>query len=137
MLTLCVLKESEGGKEKEQMGVMFLVQSALRETKSAPREWLYNKIADMKKYLAGTDYKMEPPMLYAIFHKTATYYTPQDMLQMFPDMVAVGASLEKETLDKDPVDLLIKQEEDKIKKNVNLVNMKKSKKWISRTGSCH
>ena len=29
---LHVLKESEGGKEKEQMGVMFLIQSALRET---------------------------------------------------------------------------------------------------------
>ena len=54
----------------------------------------------MKKYLAGTDYEMVPPMLYAIFHKTATYYTPQDMLQMFPHMVAVGASLEKETLEK-------------------------------------
>ena len=92
---LHVLKESEVGKEKEHMGVMFLVQSALRETKSAPREWLYNKIADMKKYLAGTDYEMVPPMLYAIFHKTAAYYTPQDMLQMFPDTVAVGASLEK------------------------------------------
>ena len=94
---LHVLKESEGGKEKEQMGVMFL--SALRETKTAPGEWLYNKIADMKKYLSGTDYEMVPPRLDAIFHKTATYYTPQDMLQMFPDMAAVGASLEKETLE--------------------------------------
>ena len=41
---LHVLKESKCEKEKEQMGVMFLVQSALRETKSAPGEWLYNKI---------------------------------------------------------------------------------------------
>ena len=131
---LHVLKESKGGKEKEQMGVMFLIQSALRETKSAPRKWLYNKIADMKKYLAGTDYEMVPPMLYAIFHKTAAYYTPQDMLQMFLDTVAVGASLEKETLEKDPVDLLIKQEEDKIKKNVNLVNMKKSKNGFPELG---
>ena len=105
---LHVLKESKGGKEKEQMGVMFLVQSALRETKSAPGEWLYNKIADMKKYLSGTDYEMVPPMLYAIFYKTAAYYTPQDMLQMFPDTVTVGVSLEKETLEKDLIDLLIK-----------------------------
>ena len=37
---LCVLKESEDGKEKEQMGVMFLIQSALRETKLVPGEWL-------------------------------------------------------------------------------------------------
>ena len=131
---LRVLKESEGGKEKEQMGVMFLIQSALRETKSAPGEWLYNKIADMKKYLSGTDYEMVPPMLDAIFHKTAAYYTPQDMLQMFPDTVAVGASLEKETVEKDPVDLLIKQEEDKIKKKVNLVNMKKSKNGFPELG---
>ena len=116
------------------MGVMFLIQSALRETKSAPREWLYNKIADMKKYLSGTDYKMVPPMLDAIFHKTAAYYTLQDMLQMFPDMVAVGASLEKETVEKDPVDLLIKQEKDKIKKKVNLVNMKKSKNGFPELG---
>ena len=131
---LHVLKESKGGKQKEKMGVMFLIQSTLRETKSAPREWLYNNIADMKKYLAGTDYEMVPPMLYAIFHKTATYYTLQDMLQMFPDTVTVDVSLEKETVEKDPVDLLIKQEEDKIKKNVNLVNMKKSKNGFLEPG---
>ena len=131
---LSVWKKSEGGKEKEHMGVMFLIQSALRETKSAPREWLYNKIADMKKYLSGTDYEMVPPMLDAIFHKTATYYTPQDMLQMFPDLVAVGVSLEKETVEKDLVDLLIKQEEDKIKKKVNLVNMKKLKNGFPELG---
>ena len=37
---LHVLKESEGGKEKEQMGAMFLLQSALRETNVR----LYNHI---------------------------------------------------------------------------------------------
>ena len=131
---LCVLKESKGGKEKEQMGVMFLIQSALRETKSAPGEWLHNKIADMKKYLSGTDYEIVPPMLDAIFHKTAAYYTLQDILQIFLDTVAVGASLEKGTVEKDPVDLLIKQEEDKIKKKVNLVNMKKLKNGFPELG---
>ena len=35
---LCVLKESKGGKEKEQIGVMFLVQSAVKEKKSAAGE---------------------------------------------------------------------------------------------------
>ena len=114
---LCVLKESEGGKEKEQMGVMFLLQSAVMEKKLAAREWLYNKIADMKKYISGTDYKMVSHMLNGIFHQTAAYYTPQDMLQMFPDIpatVTVDASLEKESLDENPTDLLIKEEEKKI-----------------------
>ena len=35
---LHVLKESEGGKEKEQIGVMFLVQSAVKEKSLAARE---------------------------------------------------------------------------------------------------
>ena len=134
---LRALKESEGGKEKEQMGVMFLVQSAVKEKNLAAGEWLYNKIADMKKYVSGTDYKMVPHMLNGIFHQTAVYYTPQDMLQMFPDIpatVAVDASLEKESLDKNPTDLLIKEEEKKIKKNVNLVNMKKSKNGFPELG---
>ena len=56
------------------------------------------------------------------------------MLQMFPDTVAVGASLEKETLEKDPIYLLIKEEEDKIKKNFNLVNMKKLKNGFPELG---
>ena len=68
------------------------------------------------------------------FHKTAAYYTPQDMLQMFPDNAAVGGSLEKETLEKNPIDLLIKEEEDKIRKNVNLVNMKKLKNGFPELG---
>ena len=97
---LRVLKVSNAGKEKEQMGVMFLVQSALMDTKSAPGERLYNKIASIKKYVSGTDYEMVPHMLSSIFHKTATYYTPQDMVQMFPDSVAVGTSHEKEALEK-------------------------------------
>ena len=137
---LHVLKESESGKEKEQMAVMFLVQSAVKEKNLDAGEWLYNKIANMKKYISGTDYKMVPHMLNGIFHHTAAYYTPQDMLQMFPDIpatVAVDASLEKESLDKNPTDLLIKEEENKIKKNINLVNMKKIEKWISGTRSCH
>ena len=37
-------------------------------------------------------------------------------------------------MEKDPVDLLIKQEEDKIKKKVNLVNMKKSKNGFPELG---
>ena len=82
------------------MGGMFLVQSALMDTKLAPGEWLYNKIANIKKYVSGTDYEMVPHMLSSIFHKTATYYTPQDMVQMFPDSVAVGTSHEKEALEK-------------------------------------
>ena len=134
---LHVLKESEGGKEKEQMGVMFLVQSAVKEKNLAAGEWLYNKITDMKKYVSGTDYKMVPHMFNGIFHHTATYYTPQDMLQMFPDIpvtVAVDASLEKEGPDKNPTDLLIKEEENKIKKNINLVNMKKSKNGFPELG---
>ena len=45
---LRVLKESESGEEKEQMGVMFLVQSAVKEKNLAAREWLYNKITNMK-----------------------------------------------------------------------------------------
>ena len=137
---LRVLKESKGGKEKEQMGVMFLVQSAVKEKNLAAGEWLYNKIANMKKYVSGTDYKMVPHMLNGIFHHTATYYTPQDMLQMFPDIpvtVAVDASLKKESLDKNPTDLLIKEEENKIKKNINLVNMKKSRNGFPGTRSCH
>ena len=52
---LRVLKESKRGKEKEQMGVMFLVQSAVKEKNLEPGEWLYNKIGDMKKYVSGTD----------------------------------------------------------------------------------
>ena len=40
---LRVLKESEAGKEKEQMGVMFLVQSAVKEKNLAAGEWLYKK----------------------------------------------------------------------------------------------
>ena len=131
---LHVLKESKCEKEKEQMGVMFLVQSALMEKKSAPGEWLYNKIADMKKHLSGTDYEMVPHMLNGIFHQTVTYYTPQCMLQMFPDTLAVDASLEKETLDKNPIDFLIKEEENKIKKNVDLVSMKKSKNGFLELG---
>ena len=134
---LCVLKESKGGKEKEQMGVMFLVQSAVKEKNLEAGEWLYNKIGDMKKYISGTDYEMVPNMLNGIFHQTAAYYTPQDMLQMFPDIpatVTVEGSLEKETLDKDPTDLLIKEEENKIKKNINLVNMKKSKNGFPELG---
>ena len=114
---LRVLKESKGGKEKELMGVMFLVQSAVKVKKMAAGEWLYNKIANMKKYISGTDYEMVPHMLNGIFHHTATYYTPQDMLQMFPDIpvtVAVDVSLEKRSLDKNPTDLLIKEEENKI-----------------------
>ena len=60
---------------------------------------------------------------------------PQDMLQMFPDTVEVGTSLEnKEALEQNTIDLLIKQEEDKIKKNVNLVNMKKSKNGFPELG---
>ena len=113
---LRVLKESESGKEKEQMGVMFLVQSAVKEKNLAVGEWLYNKIANMKKNVSGTDYKMVPHMLNGIFHHTATYYTPQDILQMFPDIpvtVTVDASLENESLDKNPTDLLIKEEENK------------------------
>ena len=116
---LRVLKESKGGKEKEQMGVMFVVQSAVKEKNLEAGEWLYNKIGDMKKYVSGTDYEMVPHMLNGIFHPTAAYYTPQDMLQMFPDIpatVTVEGSLEKETLDKDPMDLLIKEEENKIKR---------------------
>ena len=131
---LHVLKESDGGKEKEQMGVMFLIQSAVMETKTAPGEWLYNKIANMKKYVSGTDYEMVPPMLCTIFHKMATYYTPQDMLQMFQDSVAVGTSLEKETLEKNQIGLLIKEEEDRIKKNINLVDMKKLKNGFPELG---
>ena len=135
---LRVLKESKGGKEKEQIGVMFLVhQSAVKEKNLEAREWLYNKIGDMKKYVCGTDYEMVPHMLNGIFHKTAAYYTPQDMLQMFPDIpatVTVEGSLDKETLDKDPMDLLIKEEENKIKKNINLVNMKKSKNGFPELG---
>ena len=134
---LHVLKESKGGKEKEQMGVMFLVQSAVKENNLAAGEWLYNKIADMKKSVSGTDYKMVPHMLNGIFHHTVTYYTPQDMLQMFPDIpvtVAVDASLEKESLDKNPTDLLIKEEENKIKKNINLVNMKKLRNGFLELG---
>ena len=64
---LHVLKESEGGKEKEQMGVMFLVQSAVKEKNLAAGEWLYNKITTMKKYISGTDYEMVPHMLNGIF----------------------------------------------------------------------
>ena len=134
---LHVLKESKGGKEKEQMGMMFLVQSAVKEKKLAVGEWLYNKIADMKKYVSGTDYEMVPHMLNGIFHHTAAYYTPQDMLQMFPDIpvtVAVDASLEKESLDKNPTDSLIKEEENKIKENINLVNMKKSRNGFPELG---
>ena len=134
---LCVLKESKGGKEKEQMGVMFLLQSAVKGKNLEAGEWLYNKIGDMKKYVSGTDYEMVPHMLNGIFHQTAAYYTLQDMLQMFPDIpatVTVEGSLEKETLDKDPTDLLIKEEENKIKKNINLVNMKKSKNGFPELG---
>ena len=134
---LHVLKESKGGKEKEQMGVMFLVQSAVREKNLEAREWLYNKIGNMKKYVSGTDYEMVPHMLNGIFHQTAAYYTPQDMLQMFKDIpatVTVEGSLEKETLDEDPTDLLIKEEENKIKKNINLVNMKKSRNGFPELG---
>ena len=134
---LRVLKESKGGKEKEQMGVMFLLQSAVKEKNLEAGEWLYNKIGDMKKYVSGTDYEMVPHMLNGVFHQTAAYYTPQDMLQMFPDIpatVTVEGSLEKETLDKDPTDLLIKEEENKIKKNINLVNMKKSKNGFPELG---
>ena len=77
---LRVLKESQSGKEKEQMEVMFLVQSAVKQKNLAAREWLYNKIADMKNNVSGTDYEMVPHMLNGIFHHTAAYYTPQDML---------------------------------------------------------
>ena len=136
---LRVLKETKGGKEKEQMGVMFLVQSAVKEKNLEAGEWLYNKIGDMKKYVSGTDYEMVPHMLNGIFHQTAAYYTPQDMLQMFPDIpatVTVEGSLEKETLDKDPTDLLIKEEENKIKE-YQLSQHEKIKKWISGTRSSH
>ena len=57
---LRVLKESKGGKEKEQMGVMFLVQSAVKEKNLEAGEWLYNKSGNMKKYVSGTDYEMIP-----------------------------------------------------------------------------
>ena len=106
---LHVLKVSNAGKEKEQMGVMFLVQSALMDTKWAPGVWLYNKIAIIKKYISGTDYEMVPHMLSSIFHKTVTYYTPQDMVQMFSDSVAAGTSYEKEVLEKNPIDILIRR----------------------------
>ena len=134
---LRILKESKGGKEKEQMGVMFLVQSAVKEKNLEAGEWLYNKITDIKKYVSGTDYEMVPHMLNGIFHQTAAYYTLQDMLQMFRDIpanVTVDASLEKESLDKNPTDSLIKEEENKIKKNINLVNMKKSKNGFPELG---
>ena len=65
----------------------------------------------MKKNVSGTDHEMVPHMFNGNFHHTATYYTPQDMLQMFPDIpftIAFDASLEKESLDKNPTDLLIK-----------------------------
>ena len=91
----------------------------------------------MKKYVSGTDYEMVPHMLNGIFHHTAAYYTLQDMLQMFPDIpvtVAVDASLEKESLDKYPTDSLIKEEENKIKENINLVNMKKSRNGFPELG---
>ena len=131
------LKESKGGKEKEQMGVMFLLQSAVKEKNLAAIEWLYNKIPDMNKYVSRTDYEMVPQMLNGIFHQTAAYYTPQDMLLMFPDIpatVAVDASLEKGRLDENPTDLLMKEEEKKIKKIVNLVNMKKLKNGFPELG---
>ena len=60
---LHVFKESKGEKEKEQIGVMCLVQNAVKENNLAAGEWLYNKIADMKKYISGTDYKIVPHML--------------------------------------------------------------------------
>ena len=56
---------------------------------------------------------------------------------MFPDIpftIAFDASLEKEGLDKNPTDLLIKEEENKIKKNINLVNMKKLRNGFPELG---
>ena len=45
-----------------------------------PGEWLYTKIYNLKKYLAGTDMGIVSRMLNAIFKKTTAYYMPQDVI---------------------------------------------------------
>ena len=60
--------------------MMFLVKSCMEKLNKPPGEWLYMKIDNMKKYLAGTDMRIVPMMLNAIFKKTAAYYTPQDLV---------------------------------------------------------
>ena len=74
-----VVVESEENKEAENLSTMFLVQSVIRENNIAPREWLFNKIGEIQKYVNGTRYDIVPAMLKGIFSKTACYLTPQDL----------------------------------------------------------
>ena len=72
----------ESSKEdvRKSLSMMFLVQSCMEKLNKPPGEWLYTKIDNMKKYLAGTYMRIVLMMLNAIFKKTAAYYTPQDLV---------------------------------------------------------
>ena len=74
------LTESSEEDVGKSLSMMFLVQSCMEKLNKPPGEWLYRKIDNMKKYLAGTDMTIVPTMLNAIFKKTAAYYTPQDLV---------------------------------------------------------
>ena len=69
--------EEDVGKS---LSTIFLVQLCMEKLNEPPGEWLYMKIDNMKKYLAGTDMRIVPTMLNAIFKKTAAYYMPQDLV---------------------------------------------------------
>ena len=74
------LMESSEEDVGKSLSTMFLVQLCMEKLNEPPGEWLYMKIDNMKKYLAGTDMRIVPMMLNAIFKKTAAYYTPQDLV---------------------------------------------------------
>ena len=71
--------ESSEEDVRKSLSTMFLVQSCMEKLNKPPGEWLYTKIDNMKKYLAGTDMRIVPMMLNTIFKKTAAYYMPQDL----------------------------------------------------------
>ena len=74
------LMESSEEYVGKSLSMMFLVQSCMEKLNEPPGEWLYMKIDNMKKYLAGTDMRKVLTMLNAIFKKTAAYYMPQDLV---------------------------------------------------------
>ena len=74
------LTESSKEDVGKSLSTMFLVQLCMEKFNEPPGEWLYTKIDNMKKYVAGTDMRIVLTMLNAILKKTAAYYTPQDLV---------------------------------------------------------
>ena len=131
--------ESSEEDVRKSLSTMFLVQSCMEKLNEPQGEWLYTKIDNMKKYLAGTDMRIVPMMLNTIFKKTAAYYMPQDLV------VKMECSGEKEGDDEEEygdVKEVISEKEMKIRKAElrikamasQMMNMKKSKNGFPELG---